>query len=180
MPIESQFDALPVPDPSDNSASGEFLVTARRTLHSTVAKVKHCLHQLSDEDLRWRGFSEHNSVHNLILHVCGNLRQWIVSGVGGAQDVRQRADEFHDRNWKTSDELVQFLESCVGEVDGVLERCDPQRLTNRVQIQGFDLSVMAAIWESLNHLVGHMHQIVFVTRLRLGTDYRFHWSPATS
>ncbi len=180
MPIESQFAALPVPDPSDDSPASEFRVTARRTLYSTLAKVKHCLSQLADEDLQWRAFPEHNSVHNLVLHMCGNLGQWIVSGVGGSADVRQRADEFRDRNLQSSQDLVARLERCVVEVDAVLEACAAERLTETVVIQGFRLSVLAAVWESLNHFVGHMQQIVFVTRLRLGADYQFHWSPPAS
>jgi len=177
MPIESQFATDPIPDPPVDSVAAQFLVTARRTLYSAAAKVEHCLGQLTDEDLQWREFAEHNSVHNLVLHVCGNLGQWILSGVGGATDVRQREREFSDRGLQNSEQLAARLARCVAEVDVVLQDCTPERLREVVEIQGFRLSVLAAIWDSLNHFVGHMQQIVYITRLRRGADYQFHWSP---
>lgn len=180
MPIESQFAAVPVPDPSEDSVAAQFLVTARRTLYSASAKVEHCLGQLTDEDLEWRAFAEHNSVHNLVLHVCGNLGQWILSGVGGAEDVRQREQEFSDRSLQNAEQLATRLARCVSEVDVVLADCTDERLREVVVIQGFRLSVLAAIWDSVNHLVGHMQQIVYITRLRRGADYAFHWSPPDS
>src|SRR5216117_164628 len=72
-----------------------FLAQSRRfLLNDYLPKIEKCLACLTDQDVWWRGNEESNSIGNLLLHLSGNARQWIVSGVGGAGDVRARASEF--------------------------------------------------------------------------------------
>src|SRR4029077_4440954 len=67
---------------------------AATELTSALAKIKHCLGQLTEEQVWWRSRPSLNSIGNLILHLCGNVRQWIVAGLGGAADSRDRPAEF--------------------------------------------------------------------------------------
>jgi hypothetical protein len=66
-------------------------------LESALERIEHCLEQLNDEQVWVRSQPSLNSIGNLILHLCGNLRQWIVAGVGGSPDVRNRPAEFAER-----------------------------------------------------------------------------------
>ena len=101
---------------------------AANELASALARIKHCLGQLSDEQVWWRSRPSLNSVGNLVLHLCGNLRQWIVAGLGGAADVRGRPAEFAERGPIPRDELLRRLEAVVDESRAVLARQTARQL----------------------------------------------------
>jgi hypothetical protein len=127
----------------------------------------------------WRPQPALNSIANLILHLQGNLRQWIVSGVGGAPDTRNRPAEFSERRPIPRDELLRRLEEVINQADAALARATAAQLLQPRRIQGFDETVLSAIWDSLTHLSGHTQEIVYMTRLQLGDAYCFEWVPAT-
>ena len=174
MPLETR---RPV-QPSASSIGPAFLVEGRQTLASSLTKIVHCLEQLADDDLQWRQHESHNSIQNIVLHLCGNLRQWIVHGVGEEPDVRHRPSEFSDRRPLAKTELLGRLQETVALADQALAACPPEHLLDARRIQGFDTTVLAAIFDTVSHFVGHTHQIVYITRLRLGDAYRFQWAPA--
>jgi hypothetical protein len=152
---------------------------AARELASALARIKHCLGQMTDEQIWWRAQPALNSIGNLILHLCGNLRQWIVSGLGGEPDVRDRPAEFVERGPIRKDELVSRLDAAVGEAQTVLGRLTAHQLLEVRRIQGFDVTGLAAIFSSVPHFRGHTQEIVSVARLQLGDAYQFAWAPAT-
>ena len=121
-----------------------------------------------------------NSVANIILHLCGNLRQWIVSGVGGAPDVRDRPAEFSERRFMPTQELLHRFDEVVDAADAVLARIPDTELLTPRRIQGFDETVLSAVFDTLAHLSGHTQEIVFMTRLQLKGAYQFAWRPATA
>src|SRR4051812_20769821 len=86
---------------------------ARKTLRDAHATIVHCLEQLDDEQVNWRPFEQQNSAANLVLHLCGNVRQWIIAGVGGKPDTRERAREFSDRTKYSRDDLLERLAKTV-------------------------------------------------------------------
>ena len=96
---------------------------AAHELASALERIKHCLGQLNDEQVWWRSQPSLNSIGNLILHLCGNLRQWIVAGLGGAADVRNRPAEFAERGPIPKDELLRRLEAVVEEAKAILADC---------------------------------------------------------
>lgn len=175
MPIEAGSPTIAAADASFGAA---YLVECRATLASALKKIEHCLDQLTDADLWWRQHESHNSIQNVILHLCGNLRQWIIHGVGGPPDVRNRPEEFADRSQRPKGELIALLRETVATCDRVLAACPPERLLARERIQGFDMTILAALFDTVSHFVGHQHQIVYIARLRLGDAYRFQWTPA--
>jgi hypothetical protein len=152
---------------------------AAHELDSALERIKHCLGQLRDEQVWHRPKPGLNSIGNLILHLCGNLRQWVVAGLGGAPDVRDRPAEFAERGPFPKDELMRRLESAVGETSRVLAGVDARRLTEPRRIQGFDMNGLAAVFDSVPHFRGHTQEIVHMTRLQLGDAYRFAWTPTT-
>ncbi len=152
---------------------------AAKELTSALSKIKHCLAQLSDEQVWWRGSAEQNSIGNLLLHLCGNVRQWIVSGLGVAADVRNRPAEFAERGSIPKEELLRRLDQVVDEAKTVLGRLTARRLLEVRRIQEFDVTGLAAIFDSVPHFRGHTQEIVHMTRLQLGDAYKFAWTPAT-
>ena len=156
-----------------------YLAEARRRLAEGHARVRHCLNQLEDPHLAWRPRPGMNSIANLVLHLCGNLRQWIVSGVGGAADVRDRPAEFAEQGAIPRGELLRRLEEAVEEADAALTGVSDAQLLERRRIQGFDETGLSAIFDSLSHLAGHTQEIVHLTRVQLGETYHFAWAPAT-
>jgi hypothetical protein len=176
MPIEAGTSTTSALDPSIGAA---YLAEARATLAGARRKITHCFDQLADADLWWRQHESHNSIQNVILHVCGNLRQWIIHGVGGEPDVRDRPLEFADRRALPKAELAAMLNRTLEKCDSVLAALPPARLVERRRIQGFDTTVLSAIFDTVSHFVGHQHQIVYITRLRLGDAYQFQWTPGS-
>src|SRR5215831_7094947 len=84
---------------------------AGNELTSALDRIKHCLGQLSDEQVWWRAQPSLNSIGNLILHLCGNVRQWLVAGLGGAAEVRDRPAEFAERGPIPRAELLRRLDA---------------------------------------------------------------------
>ena len=152
---------------------------AAAELTAALAKIKHCLGQLSDEQVWWRSHPALNSIGNLILHLGGNLRQWIVAGIGGSADVRKRPAEFAQRGGIPKEELLQSLEAIVDEANTALCRLTADQLVQFRRIQGFDVTGLAAIFHTVPHFRGHTQEIVHLTRLQLGDRYQVEWQPQT-
>lgn len=152
---------------------------AAKELTSALGRIKHCLGQLSDAQVWWRSHPSLNSIGNLILHLCGNLRQWVVAGLGGSADVRDRPAEFAERGPIPREELLWRLDAVTAEAVGVLGRLTARQLLDTRRIQGFDVTTLAAIFDSVPHFRGHTQEIVHLTRLQLGDAYTFAWTPST-
>jgi hypothetical protein len=165
---------------SNNHSIGHaYIAAGRRRFAACVDRIKHCLGQLDDSQVWWRPHEAMNSIANIILHLCGNLRQWIVSGVGGAPDIRNRPSEFSERLPIPKAELTRRLDEMAAEVDRVLAAVTDEKLLKIRRIQGFEETVLSAIFETLAHFNGHTQEIVYITRLKLGDTYRLAWAPAT-
>ena len=164
----------------DQAALAEtFRKDACACLNKYLPRMVHCLESLSEDDIWWRPNAASNSAGNIVLHLCGNLRQWIIAGVGGAPDTRNRPLEFSERNPIPKEELVRRLDQTALEVDRILARVSDDRLLKIRRIQGFEETVLSAIFDTLAHFSGHTQEIVYITRLLLGDRYRYAWVPAT-
>jgi hypothetical protein len=107
------------------------------------------------------------------------VRQWIVSGLGGAADIRDRPAEFAERAPIPKNELPRTLDAVVNEAKEVLGRLTASQLVESRRIQGFNVTGLGAIFSSIPHFRGHTQEIIHMTRLQLGDAYRFAWKPAT-
>lgn len=148
-------------------------------LDESQKKIRHCVGQLSDEQLWRRPAPAMNSVGNLLLHISGNLRQWAICGVGQLPDERDRDGEFSATGGLSGEELLDLVEKTVREAAKLLQELNSDSLSQPRSIQGFDVTVLGALSHTVTHFVGHTHQIILLTRLMLGDDYNFQWSPAT-
>ncbi len=151
-----------------------FLTEARfHLMQQYLPWLRACLEKLSEEDLWWRPNEKSNSAGNLILHLCGNIRQWVIHGVGGVEDVRQRSAEFAERGPIPKSELLAKLEDTLSEVDQVLEHVMAEELAQPRQIQGFNQTVLSAIFHVVEHFSYHTGQIIYLTKMRTGEDLKF-------
>jgi hypothetical protein len=154
-----------------------FIAAAQNTLAEGMRKIEHCVGQLNDQQLWWRPRPEMNSIANVMLHLSGNLRQWIVAGVGGAKDVRNRPLEFSDRSNRPKSDVIRILKATVADSDAALARLNAGQLVSPRRIQGYDTNVIAAIMDTIPHFRGHVQEIIHITRLQLGDKYRFDFVP---
>ena len=139
-----------------------------------LPKIERCLEKLTDEQIWWRANEDSNSIGNLVLHLCGNARQWIISGVGGRPDARVRDAEFAQREVIGRDELLTLLRSTLSEIETVLRTLDPDSLMERRKIQGDDVDLLGAIFHVTEHFSMHTGQIIMLTKMLTATDLRFY------
>jgi hypothetical protein len=165
--------------PTSEQITAAVSAAAFDRLNHSLKKIQHCLDQLTEAQVWWRPQEAHNSIGNLILHLCGNVGQWILSGLGGEPDVRHRPAEFAERGPIPKAKLSRRLEAVVGQANAVLSRLATTDLLRKRRIQGFDVTALEAIFDCVPHFVGHTHQIVTLTRWQLGDAYRFEWAPTT-
>jgi uncharacterized damage-inducible protein DinB len=168
----------------DDDIASAFLTEARRLLSQEyLPKIERCLERLDDGAVWWRPNAASNSIGNLLLHLAGNARQWIVAGIGGAEDGRARQTEFDagterqdgEASLLTAEELMVRLRATVEEVDQVLARLDPRSLLERRQIQGLsEVVVLTAIFHVVEHFSMHTGQIIQLAKQRGGRDLEFY------
>lgn len=139
-----------------------------------LPKIERCLEELSDEDVWWRANPESNSIGNLLLHLAGNVRQWIVSGVGGAPDERVRQQEFDARSGITRAELLARLRQVLRDADAALAALDVSHLLEQRRIQGDDVVLLEAIFHVVEHFSMHTGQIILLTKMLKGGDLKFY------
>jgi uncharacterized damage-inducible protein DinB len=142
-----------------------FLAQSRRYLASEYPiKIQHCLAVLPADAIWRRDDDASNSIGNLLLHLSGNIRQWIVSGVGGAPDARRRSAEFDARDGDDGATLMARLLATVREADDVLAALDAERLMELRTIQGRDVTVLDAVYHVVEHFSMHTGQIILLTK----------------
>ncbi|MBI4546592.1 MAG: DUF1572 family protein [Ignavibacteriae bacterium] len=159
---------------SSNIGAAYITYCHQRLLKEYFPKIVRCLDELSEDDVWWRAHETNNSIGNLILHLCGNVRQWIISGIGGKQDVRNRPKEFSEREQIPKSELLTILESTLREADRALEQFDLSKLLEVRHIQVYDVSCLYAISQVVEHFSHHLGQIIYITKLRTGKDLKFY------
>ena len=159
----------------DHAISRAFLACASEfLLEEYLPKIERCLEKLRDEQIWWRANEESNSIGNLILHLCGNARQWIICGVGGQSDQRNRDAEFAQREEIPRDELLSLLRYTLAEIETTLRTLDPLLLLESRQIQGHDVTLLNAIFHVTEHFSMHTGQVIMLTKMLTGTNLRFY------
>jgi uncharacterized damage-inducible protein DinB len=157
-----------------NEITEIFLASSRRTLTTWLERIEKCVGQLTPEQIWWRGQENSNAIGNLMLHLSGNVRQWIISGVGGTPDTRNRGAEFAQREPMTIEELLRRLRATVEEACDVLSRAGSQDLTEKRHIQRWEITLLEAVHHSTEHFALHAGQILYATKLLTGSDLGFY------
>lgn len=151
-----------------------FLEYSLNKLEQLHSRIRDCLNKLGEDEIWARGAENENAIGNLVLHLAGNVRQWIVAGVGGETDTRLRDQEFAARGDTHKKDLVERLEVTVAQAKTVLENLPPDRLTSRITIQKYDVTVLEAIYHVVEHFSQHTGQIIFATKMLTGDDLGFY------
>jgi hypothetical protein len=158
------------PSSNDHRVAANFLDVSCRRLGQMTEYLVACLKKLSDEQIWERRGAYENPVGNLVLHLCGNARQWVFHGVGGAPDVRVRDKEFSSDGGMSGAELIALFESTIDEVKLVIAAVPAERMTERVHPQGRDVSVLEAIYQVVGHVQQHVGQIILLTKQKVADD----------
>jgi len=158
----------------DSDLARIFLDASIRRLHQLASRIAGCLDRLTPEQVWTRGTENENAVGNLLLHLCGNVRQWIGCGVGGLDDIRIREREFAARGGASPAELKQTLETTVREAAAIIEKATPPQLLDVVTIQNYRLTKLEAIYHVVEHFSQHTGQIMYATKQFTGEDLGFY------
>jgi len=155
-----------------------FLASSQHSLaKQNLPRIVECLQQLSEEEIWWRPNSSSNSAGNLVLHLCGNVRQWIIAGLGGAEDKRERDREFAERGPIPRQALVTQLRRTVRDACRVLARLSEDSLLLKHDIQGYHVAGLDAAFHVTEHFGYHTGQIIYITKLKRARDLRFTHLP---
>jgi len=142
-----------------------FIDQSRRLLTgSYLPRIETAVAGVTTEHVWWRANPQSNSIGNLILHLNGNVRQWIISGLGGEKDVRKRQREFAAQSGADVSDLLRELRTTVDGADRVLANVAPSILLERRRIQSYDVSVMQAIYAVVEHFSMHTGQIILLAK----------------
>jgi uncharacterized damage-inducible protein DinB len=170
----TQRDIAPRMDPTVEIAR-EFIARSRYYLMEEYrTKLRKAVQVIPASELWRRPNDQSNSIGNLLMHLAGNVGQWIVSGVGGLPDTRDRPAEFGTRGGASADELLARLDAVLEQADHVLAQLTPIDLMERRTIQGRDVSVMAAVYSAVQHFSTHLGQIIMVAKEHSPGSIRFY------
>jgi hypothetical protein len=156
------------------NSDAEFLRYAVKKLDQLCARIEDCLGLLTPEQVWHRGSEEQNAVGNLLLHLTGNVRQWILTGIGGAPNTRVRDAEFAARGGPSPAEMRQALREAVDQANELIRTLPHARLMDRMTIQGHEVTVLEAIFHVVEHFSGHAGQVIFITKMFTGRGLGFY------
>jgi uncharacterized damage-inducible protein DinB len=144
-----------------------FIAESRKFLNSDyLPKIERCLEALSDEDVWWRPGEGSNSVGNLLLHLEGSTRTWIMSVAGGSHIERDRQQEFDEREQIPRAELITRLKRTLAEADEVLAHLDTGALPERRRTPWEEVTVLWAVYHAVEHFAMHAGQIIMLAKMR--------------
>jgi uncharacterized damage-inducible protein DinB len=152
----------------------QFLDHSTKKLRQYTERIETCLGKLNEDQVWARGGENENAMGNLVLHLCGNVRQWIISGVGCQPDFRERDREFTTRGGVTVPELIERLRGTVAEATEIIAAVSHERLAEQLIIQQYPVSVLEAIYHVVEHFSMHTGQIMFLTKMLSGDDLGFY------
>lgn len=138
-------------------------------------RVRAAVMGLSNDQIWWRPNDASNSIGNLLLHLNGNVRQWILQGIGGIENVRDRDADFSERGSIPLSDLVSALDRTLLEVDAVLQNLTSEDLLRQHDIQVYpNVRGMDAIYHVVEHFAMHYGQILYISKLLRGEDLGFY------
>lgn len=155
-------------------SSALFIDFSAKKLEQLLGRIRVCVGVLTPEQVWLRHSENENAIGNLLLHLTGNVRQWILSGVAGETDLRVRDQEFAARQGESAEELLKRLAATVAEAVRTIRELPAERLGETVTIQNYQVSVLEAIYHVVEHFSQHTGQIAFATKLFTGEDLGFY------
>ena len=137
-------------------------------------RMKECVAPLTEEQVWWRPNDASNSIGNLLLHLNGNVGQWLVASFNKDEDNRDRPAEFAAHGHATAVELLAKLGATMDAAAAVLDRLTVEELLAPYTIQGYEVRGLDAVYQVVEHFGIHYGQIVYITKCLLGKDLGFY------
>ena len=161
--------------PTNNDLAEHFLKHCCTRLEVLSSWADDCVSRLTFDQLWWRSGEAQNAVGNLVLHLCGNIRQRIVAALReDIPDTRNRDREFDSRSSATGDELRRLMKETSAEAVDTLRQCPPDRLLERANIPYYERSVMQNVFAVVEHVAQHTGQIIFITKQLTGAELDYY------
>jgi len=154
--------------------AAEFIDQAALRLEENHPRIEKCLNELEEDDIWKRPNTSSNSVGNLILHLCGNMTQYIISSLGETEDTRERDKEFSAQSGYNKAELMDRLKSTVNQSIQVIQGLAEEDLLKVRSVQGFNHSGIGIIIHVVEHYSYHTGQIAYWTKLLKDKDLGFY------
>lgn len=151
--------------------SSEVIRCVRARLEDLGRRLVATVGRMSPEDLAWRPNADSNSAGNIVVHICGNLRQRFHAGVGGAPDDRDRDAEFSSAGPWTTAELIALVQRTFAEVDTILQTLPPVGLGEPQMIRDTATTVLDVMVRVVAHIGEHVGQVVYIAKARLGEAF---------
>ncbi len=160
---------------SDNQLAPLFLEFSRKKLLGQYwPRMKECVAPLSEQQIWWRPNEASNSIGNLLLHLEGNVRQWLVASFNQQDDIRDRPTEFARRDGPSAADLLARLGATLEEAAKVLDRLTVDDLLAPYEIQGYHVRGLDAVYQVVEHFGLHHGQIVYITKSLVAKDLGFY------
>jgi hypothetical protein len=160
---------------ADANVSTLFLEFSRTKLLTQYwPRMRSSVESLTDDQIWWRPNEASNSIGNLLLHLNGNVRQWLVASFDRKEDTRNRPAEFAERQHIPAAELLNTLGGTLETADGVLARLTEADLRETYHIQGYTVSGLHAVYDVVEHFALHYGQIIYITKLIRAKDLGFY------
>ena len=135
-------------------------------LDQYLPRIQLSCQPLSDADIWWRPVAGSNSIGNLLLHIEGNARQWLIGGVGQTPDHRDRDGEFAAQEGGGKLALLAQLTATFLRIDAMMARLSATQLDEPRVIQGASTTVFDAIYHVVEHVSMHTGQIIQLAKWR--------------
>ena len=156
------------------SVSEEFIKQAIYRVQENTPKIEKCLDELSEEEVWKRPNASSNSIGNIIVHLCGNITQYIHSSLGNVVDRRERDKEFSVEGGLNKRELFHQLKATVDKAIAIIQNVNQDDLLRKRSVQAYELSAIGIILHVVEHYSYHTGQIIFWTKLLKDKDLGFY------
>ena len=151
----------------------EFVEQSIYRMEESTRMINKCYAEVSEQEIWIQPNNSSNSIGNLILHLCGNIRQYVISSLGGKEDIRERNKEFTEKGY-SKNELIEKLISTLQEAKTVIRSANPTALLRKRNVQGFHFSGIGIIIHVTEHYSYHTGQIALLTKLLKDKDLGFY------
>ncbi len=174
MPRWAREDRFPLPT-NDSELALLFLEFSRKKFFGQYwPRLKECVAPLTQEQVWWRPNPASNSIGNLLLHLNGNVGQWLVASFNKNEDKRNRPAEFSAQSGLTTVELLALLGATVNEASKVLARLTADELLAPYVIQGYHVRGLDAVYQVVEHFGMHYGQILYIAKAQTARDLGFY------
>jgi hypothetical protein len=161
--------------PSETTAASLFLAFSRAKLIGQFwPRLRSCVESLSDEQVWWRPNMASNSIGNLVLHLNGNVTQWLIASFYSLDDHRDRPAEFAAKDGISRSELMADLGHTMERAAQVLGRLTEDDMLAAYEIQGYRMTGLEAVYQVVEHFGLHYGQIAYITKMLRDQDLGFY------